>query len=273
MPLTDASGACSRVGSRWHVHHAGRTASSGRTGRRDDHDPSRSSRANPPRRSVASGDRWYLPQSGSIFAPVTDGEIRSFLTPRVVVACSAGPATKLLSNVIDTVGPELAPGAPIGHVNLALQAPALDSSPRGNGMLVAPGTTTVTAKALTHMSAKWPSLRESCPEGLHLLRVSYGRSGEANVALSVDQALTDASVLLGVDLSAEQVVDSQIIHWTGSLAPTTPQARAWRDGLHRQLEVLNQSGQGRIGLVGSWASGSGIAALVPQARRTVRQLV
>ena len=69
MPLTDASGARSRVGSRWHVHHAGRAASSGRTGRRDDHDPSRSSRANPPRRSVASGDRWYLPQSGSIFAP------------------------------------------------------------------------------------------------------------------------------------------------------------------------------------------------------------
>ena len=123
------------------------------------------------------------------------------------------------------------------------------------------------------MSAKWPSLRESCPEGLHLLRVSYGRSGETNVSLSIDQALADASVLLGVDLSAEQVVDSQIIHWTGSLAPTTPQARAWRDGLHRQLEVLNQSGQGRIGLVGSWASGSGIAALVPQARRTVRQLV
>ncbi|EGF70323.1 protoporphyrinogen/coproporphyrinogen oxidase [Cutibacterium acnes] len=225
------------------------------------------------------GDQWLVETAGTSrnpdpsLPPVTDGEIRSFLTPRVVVACSAGPATKLLSNVIDTVGPELAPGAPIGHVNLALQAPALDSSPRGNGMLVAPGTTTVTAKALTHMSAKWPSLRESCPEGLHLLRVSYGRSGEANVALSVDQALTDASVLLGVDLSAEQVVDSQIIHWTGSLAPTTPQARAWRDGLHRQLEVFNQSGQGRIGLVGSWASGSGIAALVPQARRTVRQLV
>ena len=162
---------------------------------------------------------------------------------------------------------------PIGHVNLALQAPELDSSPRGNGMLVAPGTTTVTAKALTHMSAKWPSLRESCPEGLHLLRVSYGRSGETNVSLSIDQALADASVLLGVDLSAEQVVDSQIIHWTGSLAPTTPQTRAWRDGLHRQLEALNQSGRGRIGLVGAWASGSGIAALVAQARRTVRQLV
>ena len=172
VPLTDASGACSRVGSRWHVHHAGRTASSGRTGRRDDHDPSRSSRANPPRRSVASGDRWYLPQSGSIFAP-RHRRRDSFLPDP---SGSSWPVQldlpqKLLSNVIDTVGPELAPGAPIGHVNLALQAPALDSSPRGNGMLVAPGTTTVTAKALTHMSAKWPSLRESCPEGLHLLRV------------------------------------------------------------------------------------------------------
>ena len=225
------------------------------------------------------GDQWLVETAETSrnpdpsLPPIPDGEVHSFMTPRVVVACSAGPATKLLSRVIDTAGPKMVPGAPIGHVNLALQAPELDSNPRGNGMLVAPGTTTVTAKALTHMSAKWPSLAESCPEGLHLLRVSYGRSGEAGVALNVNQALMDASILLGMELSADQVVDSQIIHWTGSLAPTTPETRAWRDGLHRQLEVLNQSGRGRISLVGAWASGSGIAALVAQARRTVRQLV
>ncbi|MGK2310048.1 protoporphyrinogen/coproporphyrinogen oxidase [Cutibacterium sp. V970] len=225
------------------------------------------------------GDQWLVEAADTSrnpnpsLPPVPDGEVRTFLTPRVVVACSAGPATDLLSSVIDVSGPGMVPGAPIGHVNLALQAPELDDSPRGNGMLVAPGTTSVKAKALTHMSAKWPSLSQSCPDGLHLLRVSYGRSGETDVEFSVERALEDASILLSVELSSNQVVDSQIIHWTGSLAPTTPETRAWRDGLHRQLEELNQSGRGRIGLVGAWASGSGIAALVPQARHTARQLV
>lgn len=231
------------------------------------------------RKLTCHGDQWLVETADTSrnpnpsLPPVPDGEVRTFLTPRVVVACSAGPATDLLSSVIDVSGPEMIPGAPIGHVNLALQAPELDDSPRGNGMLVAPGTTSVKAKALTHMSAKWPSLGQSCPDGLHLLRVSYGRSGETDVELSVERALEDASILLGVELSSNQVVDSQIIHWTGSLAPTTPETRAWRDGLHRQLEELNRSGRGRIGLVGAWASGSGIAALVPQARHTARQLV
>lgn len=199
--------------------------------------------------------------------PVPDGEVLTWRTPRVVITCSAGPARELLGQVIDVSGPDLVPGAPIGHVNLALQAPELDDGPRGNGMLVAPGTTDVAAKALTHMSVKWPSLTRACPPGLHLLRVSYGRSGEEARPLSVDQALADASVLLDAELRADQVVDSQIIHWTGSLAPTTPETRAWRDGLHRQLADLDG-----IGLAGAWASGSGIGALVPQARHTARAL-
>ena len=44
------------------------------------------------------GDQWLVETAGTSrnpdpsLPPVTDGEIRSFLTPRVVVACSAGPA-------------------------------------------------------------------------------------------------------------------------------------------------------------------------------------
>ncbi|MDU3568548.1 MAG: FAD-dependent oxidoreductase, partial [Cutibacterium avidum] len=94
------------------------------------------------RKLTRHGDQWLVETAGTSrnpnpsLPPVPDGEVRTFLTPRVVVACSAGPATDLLSSVIDVSGPEMVPGAPIGHVNLALQAPELDDSPRGNGMLV-----------------------------------------------------------------------------------------------------------------------------------------
>ncbi|MCI1748052.1 MAG: FAD-dependent oxidoreductase [Acidipropionibacterium sp.] len=199
--------------------------------------------------------------------PVPDGQTVEFTAPRVVVACSASTARPLLGQVIDTAGPQLVPGAPIAHVNLAVQAPELDLCPRGNGMLVAIGSQKVQAKALTHLSVKWPSLTASCPTGLHLLRVSYGRTGQAAQDLSVGQALADASTLTGVELTADQVMESQIIHWTGALAPTTPQTRAWVQGLHAQT-----SDQEGLGLTGAWASGSGIAALVPHARRTAERL-
>ncbi|AXE37890.1 protoporphyrinogen/coproporphyrinogen oxidase [Acidipropionibacterium virtanenii] len=222
------------------------------------------------------GEGWVVRAAATVrnenpsLPPVPCGEPVDLAAARVVIACSAGPARRLLGGVVDVSGPELVPGAPIAHVNLAVRAPELDAGPRGNGMLVARGSQQVSAKALTHLSAKWPSLTADCrarSEGLHLLRVSYGRSGEAEVELSVGQAMADASTLLGVELAADRLVDHQIIHWSGALAPTTPAARAWVQGLHEQLSAVPG-----IGLTGAWASGSGIAALVPHARDTARRL-
>lgn len=219
------------------------------------------------------GEDWVVRAARTVrnetpsLPPVPCGEPVGLSAPRVVIACSAGPARALLGGVVDTSGPDLVPGAPIAHVNLAVRAPELDASPRGNGMLVARGSQRVSAKALTHLSAKWPSLTADCPEGLHLLRVSYGRSGEAEVELSTEQAMADASTLLGVGLTADRLVDHQIIHWSGALAPTTPDTRAWVQGLHEQLTAVPG-----LGLTGAWASGSGIAALVPHARQAARRL-
>lgn len=226
-------------------------------------------------RSIERGSdgSWLVHAAGTVRAadpslpPTPSGAPVELSAPRLVVACSAAPARQLLSGVVDTTGPDLVPGAPIAHVNLAVRAPELDAGPRGNGMLVARGTTRVSAKALTHLSAKWPSLGACCPDGLHLLRVSYGRAGEQEPELSAGQALADASTLLGVDLSADRLDDHQTIHWSGALAPTTPATRAWVQGLHEQL-----TGVPGVGLTGAWASGSGIAALVPHARRTASEL-
>ncbi|MDU4677587.1 MAG: protoporphyrinogen oxidase, partial [Cutibacterium granulosum] len=221
----------------------------------------------------AQGGRWLVTTAATSrnpnpsLPPIPDGEPVTYCTDRVIVACSAAPALDLLSDVIDVTGPALTAGAPIAHVNLALQAPELDGAPRGGGMLVAPGSTTVKAKALTHLSRKWPSLGASCPSHVHLVRVSYGRKGEKAVPLSVEQALTDASVLFGVKLTSDQLLDSAIIHWDGALAPATPRTRAWVQELHARLEKVPG-----LALTGAWASGSGIGALVPHARTAARKL-
>src|SRR6478735_4560112 len=63
-------------------------------------------------------------------------------------------------------------GRTVTLVTLVVDAPALDGAPRGTGVLVAPGTPGVRARALTHLSAKWTWVAESLP-GRHALRLSY----------------------------------------------------------------------------------------------------
>ena len=94
------------------------------------------------------------------------------------------------------------PGAQVTLVTLVLDAPALDAAPRGTGVLVAREATDVTAKALTHATAKWAWLAQAAGPGRHVVRLSYGRAGEDACEPDVDAALRDASVLLGTPLSA-----------------------------------------------------------------------
>src|SRR5690606_3620494 len=124
----------------------------------------------------------------------------------------------------------------------------LSSAPRGSGILVAAGAPGVSARALTHQSAKWAWLAERT-EGRHVLRVSYAEEP----ADAVDTARHDAAALLGVQLEADQIIDSAIVHWSrASVAASTP------DGVHR---------------VGETAAGGGLASVVAQARAVATELV
>jgi oxygen-dependent protoporphyrinogen oxidase len=67
--------------------------------------------------------------------------------------------------------------ASVTIATLVIDDGRLDVHPRGTGVLVAPGTPGVTAKALTHSSAKWRWLADSLPVHRHVLRLSYGRRG------------------------------------------------------------------------------------------------
>lgn len=99
------------------------------------------------------------------------------------------------------------PGAAVGIpdadeqvtvVVLVVDNPALDSFPRGTGVLVATGSDGVTARALTHSTAKWPWLAERVPAGRHVVRLSYDTTTAPDDLESVARA--DAEALLGVPL-------------------------------------------------------------------------
>ena len=108
--------------------------------------------------------------------------------------------------------------ASVELVTLVLDAPGLDAAPRGTGVLVAADAPGVTAKALTHSTAKWSWLAEQAG-GRHVVRLSYGRAGAANPldgrsdAEVAELALADASLLLGVQLDERMLRASGRTEW------------------------------------------------------------
>ncbi|MBK0417819.1 protoporphyrinogen oxidase [Leucobacter sp. CSA1] len=160
-------------------------------------------------------------------------------------------------------------------VALALEEPLLDSAPRGTGALVA-GTGDgvrrgIAAKALTHVTAKWPERARRAGSGLHLLRVSYGRAGSPPETAGLGDAavqriaLNDASRILGVELRAESLRGMVRREWRTN-AP--PGARG-REG---SVDPPLAAPPGTV-LIGDWVSGTGLASVIPAARAAARQLL
>lgn len=159
------------------------------------------------------------------------------------------------------------PGAQVTLVTLVLDAPALDAAPRGTGVLVARDATDVTAKALTHATAKWAWLARAAGPGRHVVRLSYGRAGE-DVQPDVDVALRDASVLLGTPLTRAQLVGHAVVRWTEALPrPSAEHARVVAD-VRAAVEPL-----ARVAVCGAWVAGNGLASVVPDARAAARSVL
>lgn len=223
----------------------------------------------------AAGDAGWL---------VTTAAGARLRAPRLVVATPA-VAGLLAPALGGATAPTPEPGAPIALVTLLLDAPELDAAPRGTGMLVAPDATPgpgdgpdgpvgpgagVRAKAFTHATAKWPWLaarvRAAAGAGVHVVRLSYGRVGEALVDPDVAQATHDASVLLGVDL-AGRVRDHLVQRWDGSLPPPTP---AYRAALGDFVAAAGTAPG--LAVVGGWVAGTGLASIVGHATGAVAEL-
>ena len=242
--------------------------------------------------------------------PVPDGAEEVVATDRVVVACSAGAALRLLRGIpgLPARATELTVpvGAPIARFTLVARAPELSGEPVGSGLLVAPtgvaepaaaassagvvasvpdshGTDPgggpvsladcpVRAKALSHLSAKWPwvgaELRALHGPDVHALRLSYGRPGQPRPQVDLQVALDDVAALTGVRIEPEAVIDHMLVRWDGTLPPVTPAYRERTRLLEEDLAPVTG-----LEVTGAWVAGTGIAAVVEHARAAAGRLM
>ena len=251
--------------------------------------------------------------------PVPDGAQEVVATDRVILACSAGAALRLLRGIpgLPASATELTVpvGAPIARFTLVARAPELSGEPVGSGLLVAPagvaepaeltgptgpvaaassagaGTSDlvsdgmvpsggsmgpvdcpVRAKALSHLSAKWPwvgaELRALHGPDVHALRLSYGRPGQPRPQVDLQVALDDVATLTGVRIEPEAVIDHMLVRWDGTLPPVTPAYREHTTRLEEQLAPVSG-----LEVTGAWVAGTGIAAVVGHARTAAGCLV
>ena len=249
--------------------------------------------------------------------PVPDGAEEGVVTDRVILACSAGAALRLLRGVpglpASATDLTVPVGAPIARFTLVARVPGLSGEPVGSGLLVAPagpaglthpaddaaaaassaGTVasnlasdeTVSgggsvspvacparAKALSHLSAKWPwvgaELRALHGPDVHALRLSYGRPGQPRPEVDLSVALDDVAALTGVRIEPEAVIDHMLVRWDGTLPPVTPAYRERTTRLEERLALVSG-----LEVTGAWVAGTGIAAVVGHARAAAGRLV
>ena len=216
--------------------------------------------------------------------PVPDGAEEVVATDRVILACSAGAALRLLRGVpglpASATDLTVPVGAPIARFTLVARVPGLNGEPVGSGLLVAPaeqassgGTVCpAQAKALSHLSAKWPwvgaELRALHGPDIHALRLSYGRPGQPRPEVDLSVALDDVAALTGVRIEPGDVVDHMLVRWDGTLPPVTPAYRERTTRLEEQLALVSG-----LEVTGAWVAGTGIAAVVGHARAAAGRLV
>jgi oxygen-dependent protoporphyrinogen oxidase len=208
---------------------------------------------------------------------VADG--RTFDADAVLVAVPADAALRLLgraSESLAALGDLPWPQATtVDIVTLVLDDARLDAAPRGTGMLVAETVpaSDVAAKAMTHVTAKWPWVAQQLPAGRHVLRLSYGRAGSPSPLEGMDaaqmrsRALADASYLLNIPLAESSVVGSDVVRWTNAL----PRAA---EGQGERLTAVREAVEQVEGLevTGSWLTGTGLASVVPDSRQAAERV-
>lgn len=195
----------------------------------------------------------------------------------LVVALDGPAAVGLLAEAVPGLAGKRPEGGPdVRLVTLVVDVPELDRRPRGTGILVAPQTPGIEAKALTHATGKWDWLAAAAGPGTHVLRLSYGRvdgSSSPTGGPSTDNellaaSLRDASALLDVPVEAEDVIGWDVVRWQGALPFAAVGHKA------RVADVRRTCAQaGSLSVVGGWVAGNGLAAVVADTRDQVRRLL
>ncbi|MFM2353933.1 MAG: hypothetical protein RLZZ608_1339 [Actinomycetota bacterium] len=174
------------------------------------------------------------------------------LVDHVVIAApddSAEPEVR--HGLVVVAAPELVTRAETGRADsraewvatLVIDGDALTGSPRDAGVLVARGGA-VTARTLTHLSARWNSLRAAA-DGRSIVRLTYDEAPE------LEQARGDAEVLLGVSIPRTAVLDHAIVSWMRAGAVTV---------------------DGSIAVVGEHVAGRELGRVIAQARSVAESI-
>ncbi len=194
----------------------------------------------------------------------------------LVMAVEGPAAVELLEGAVPAIaGKKPASGPDVKLVTLVLDKPDLDPRPRGTGILVAPQTPGVQAKALTHATGKWDWLAAAAGAGRHVVRLSYGRVDGASAQPAGPQtdeelfaaALRDASSLLGVQISVADVRGWDVVRWRGALPFAAVGHRARAAQIRQACTAV-----GGLAVVGGWVAGNGLAAVVADTREQIGQL-
>jgi oxygen-dependent protoporphyrinogen oxidase len=195
----------------------------------------------------------------------------------LVVALDGPAAVGLLEAAVPGLaGKQPGSGPDVRLVTLVVDLPELDRRPRGTGILVAPQTPGIQAKALTHATAKWDWLAAAAGPGTHVLRLSYGRidgsrTGAGGPTTDEDllaASVHDASALLGVPISREDIIGWDVVRWKGAL----PFAAVGHKARVAGIRAISSRVQG-LAIVGGWVAGNGLAAVVADTREQIRGLL
>jgi oxygen-dependent protoporphyrinogen oxidase len=195
----------------------------------------------------------------------------------VVMAAPAAASLSLLSSAAAELGAvgalEWPDASSVELVTLVVDNPALDAAPRGTGVLVAdlPGSG-VTAKAMTHSTAKWSWLAEAAG-GRHVVRLSYGRAGQESATVGLGDAelraiaIADASTLLNIPISESEVTGFSRVSWTNALPYAALGERERIDAVRSAVgEVAG------LEVTGSWLAGTGLASVIPDAKEAAHRV-
>lgn len=187
----------------------------------------------------------------------------------VIVAAGPSAASSLLSPLVGDAVSQMTDATGTREiVTLVVDAPQLDTAPRGAQTYPVPGTSR--ASGLVHETARWEWLARVAGPGRHVLHVAFdgpeGASGRGD-ADAATAAREEASALLGVDLDAGAVRGSHRAVFPLPL----PRSALGHDA---HAAAVRQAVSGRAGLaaVGAWLAGSSLAHVVADAREEAERV-
>lgn len=184
------------------------------------------------------------------------------LTARcVVVATGPAEAVRLRArpgpaNATGTSEPDAA--GRVRVVVAAIDNTALDVFPVGSGIIVDPALAGA-AKALTHVTAKWPWADAAAPAGRHIVRLS-ARDADIGGLDTAGDIAREVTLLTGVEVEAADIVDIIVTDWADAVPAEDGGAVA--DAARRGILQA-----------GAAAAGTGLASVIPHARRLAARLI